>query len=304
MNIACVLDRNYLQHCAIMLKTLRKANPEEKLNVYILHDGIYTKDSYRFIDFAISFVDTLSFIQIDNERIKHFPVSRHISLTSYFRLFLPLVLPAQMNRVLFLDADMVINRNISGLWLTDLQGKSLGAVVGPNSDRDSKRLKLSSDLAYFNAGVMLIDLELWRTKNILEESIKFVNDYTERILFWDQDVLNHIFNNDWLSLDPEWNDLSFLKHIGDKDLDLNDMNYLESSAHKEPSIIHFAGGGEYKPWHYKCKNPYKHKYLDELKGTPWENKKLEGIPTINKRIRMGVKKVYKYIFLLKSRILH
>ncbi|KAK7685779.1 hypothetical protein QCA50_011125 [Cerrena zonata] len=183
-----------------------------------------------------------------------------------------------IERVLYLDADILVRGNLRELWDIDLQGKHLAAApdvgypMGPDSVSKSP---------YFNAGVLLIDLT--QTRLSFPELCRLASDM-QRTKYLDQDVLNTHFCGKWLPLSLEWNAQglgTYVKyHTPERDtLTLSDMN--------DPKIVHFTGPLNpdlvdvlnphvqpftAKPWGYAGApgHPYAEEWWQVLEETGWK----------------------------------
>lgn len=277
MNVVCAVDAGYVRHCGVMLLTLRDANPTAVLHVFVLHDGLCSDEAARLLRCLEGVVDSVSLIHVDATLSRGFPVSGHMSLATYLRLFLGAALPSTVERALFLDADMVITDSLAPLWSTPLDGRSLGAVPNPRNDAHRERLRLADGQDYFNAGVLLVDLRAWRGRDLVAEGAAFVREHPDRVVLWDQDVLNHLFRGDWLALPPRWNAVPhwWSGAQGRVDPAKGLMPWREGPP---PAVVHFAGSGQIKPWHHACVHPYRERYRAFLARTPWRHLPLEGAP--------------------------
>jgi lipopolysaccharide biosynthesis glycosyltransferase len=290
MIIACATDTKYIRHCAVMLRSLKEANPEEAISVYIIHGLLDANERSRLSNYLSSFLDTVSFIHVDSQSLEGFPVDGHITIAAYYRLLLPAVLPHGVQKVLFLDCDLVIIDSLHDLWHTSLGTHPMGAVIDRRQEINCGRLGLNEGSAYFNSGVMLIDLLKWRESDVVSEGLAFVRSNPECIEYWDQDVLNHLFEGQWLPLDHRWNALPYLWGMN------LDPGEQPPNLYK-PAIVHFAGSGSGKPWNYYCIHPYSNLYLDLKQQTPWASTPLDDQPP-SRHIQLW----RKSIFALKCRI--
>lgn len=173
----------------------------------------------------------------------------HFSSAALGRLQLG-CLPSDVKRVLYLDADVLVREDLATLYETDLGGNTVGAVLHPYPERraevvDGAFLRLSTGASppgYFNSGVLLVDLALWRADAITERAMILYERFGEQIgTGLDQDVLNCLFSGGWTALDPRWN-----KPIDRHPVGLfgeGRMAYLMEAS----GIIHYVG--RIKPWH-------------------------------------------------------
>ena len=122
--------------------------------------------------------------------------SSHISLVTYYRCMLADYLPASLHRVIYLDSDLLVTGSLAPFWQMPMQGAPVAAVVDAAAD-DHTRYKVlcypEAD-SYFNAGVLLIDLDWWRANNVGQRCIDYYRAHPERIRFNDQDLLNSLFH--------------------------------------------------------------------------------------------------------------
>lgn len=155
----------------------------------------------------------------------------------YGRLLLGNLLPVEVRRVIYLDCDMLVRDPIEGLFETDMQSFPLAAVrdsispfiIGKRDMAQNRDLFEYAD-PYFNSGMLLIDLDAWREFDMREKVKAIAERGIMNRLYYDQDMLNLIFHNNWLALDWRWNTIdAHPAHEG--------MN---------PAILHFTGVN--KPW--------------------------------------------------------
>jgi lipopolysaccharide biosynthesis glycosyltransferase len=298
MNIVCTIDSNYIRHCAVMLRSLRNHNPDCDLHIYIIHESLDPEERCRLVLYLDSFLTSVSLIQVDSSLLGEFPVFGHISIATYFRLLLPSVLPLLISRVLFLDSDIVIIGPLDELWNTAMNNYPVAAVTDRNLDMQRKRLGMASEAPYFNAGVMLIDLDQWRNERILERGIDFAKSNADKLDNWDQDVLNHLFENRVQLVHQRWNAMSHLWGLDPAWIKAQGgLTIEEQEAHDNPAVIHFAGGGFAKPWNYNCPHPRKADYRQVLSLTPWSTISLDGMPPSDQSglIRRALRKAFGVI---------
>jgi hypothetical protein len=156
-----------------------------------------------------------------------------------------------VKRVVYLDADLVVLGDLSDLAAIDLGGKTVGAVMdfairrwgGPRTCEALKSQRQHADRSYFNAGVLVIDLDAWRRKRVRDSAVHFLFENQGRIHCWDQDALNHALGGDWCELDPRWNRMCYWERQEFPDPPFSDEVMASLSA---PNIVHFTG--RRKPW--------------------------------------------------------
>ncbi|MEI6470099.1 MAG: glycosyltransferase family 8 protein [Betaproteobacteria bacterium] len=275
MNIVCATDGNYMRHCVAMLNSLWNLNQDPDLHVYLIFDNANSHELSLAVSHLRHLLPGFSLLQASPKPLEGFPVNGHATVATYFRLLLPELLPMSAEKVIFIDADTVVTDSLSPLWKTSLQGHSLAAVPEHRISCKDHGHEFGS---YFNAGIMLIDLKKWRESNLLQRGRIFASNYPERMRHWDQDVLNHVFKNDWLPLPDRWN---ACPHLFGLTPEYKGYDYVFTADEKEavsnPAIVHFAGPGPIKPWNAQCQHVYKDHYLSAKAATPWATTPLDDI---------------------------
>lgn len=291
IEIVCGIDTNYVPHLAVMLTSLTASNPGQIFRVHVLHDGISKVQRNRVNQCCPK-------VQIEWKEIEEHPVLGfegilHISRATYLRLAMVDALDPVIRRVLYLDVDLIINGDVRSLWDTDLGNKVCAAVIDPGMEAKTFAKKHSLPLSgsYFNAGVMLIDMERMRAEPFLERAVAILANPDSRCEFADQDALNIVLWNQWLPVNLTWNfQRKFL---------YNDFSAwkTETPLTREPAIIHFTEG--YKPWRGTEWHPYAWLYSKYLLRTPFRNEVMRAgkirLPHICKswlRYRLKRKSVY------------
>jgi len=192
----------------------------------------------------------------------HFPLPYTLTLETYFRFWIGDLLPDR-SRALYLDPDTIVVGPIEELWRTDLHGNVLAAVPIPNSARPATHGMRPGSL-FFNAGVLLIDLDRWRAEGYRDRCLDYLKQHPERAIDGDQDILNLVTEGHWLPLPFEWNVISpFYRKSHDLGLPRSKVRRVRRNAR----IIHFNGGN--KPWTYLDDHPRKPDYLRSLAATEW-----------------------------------
>ena len=187
-------------------------------------------------------------------------VDQHLSIETYYRLIIPEIMP-DYHKILYLDCDMVVDHDVAELYDLDLQGCLIGAakdidVAGQvnlkqnNWDRYAvEDLNLDSPFDYFQAGVLILDLDQLRQTVSSEEMIRLAASRSWRC--HDQDVLNMVCKNRVYYIPQQWNTLMDWQEPGRSRMQILKMAprglYEEYAvARKNPYMIHFAG--YQKPW--------------------------------------------------------
>lgn len=266
IHVVFATDANYIQHLAVTIASIVSNNTNAQLHFHIVFRSVADTDQKRLGDFLHDRANIItSFYEFDAEQFDGFPVSGHINIVSYFRLFLTEILPSNVMRVIYLDSDLVIESSIVDLYNYDLCGHAIGAVIDPFNEDFQERLNGPVNHKYFNAGVLVIDLNQWRYRQITALFVEYVNTNSRFLRFHDQDVLNIIFANDVEYLPYKWN---FQARTKPRDLRQFILNPdIIAATCKNPYIIHFTTNR--KPWFYKDDVAFEDRYMKYLSDTPW-----------------------------------
>jgi lipopolysaccharide biosynthesis glycosyltransferase len=223
----------------------------------------------------------LKIVYVDKGLFKDFPMPdagegvSHIKISTYFRLFLPLLLPSTVEKLIYLDCDIVVRHSLKPLFDEDITDYYLGAVYhtndAPINNGSFVRLNIPQSQGYFNAGVLLINLEKWRQDGIYEKCMAFLHTDADKIVNHDQDVLNVVCGGNTKLLPCTWNCTNgFLyKSFMSKD-DRIARIYKEhiDETISDPAVVHFAYRP--KPWEIICVHPYRNDFIKCLKMTPYK----------------------------------
>ncbi len=275
-HIICTIDDNYAQHCMVMLQSLFDFNQQSIFNVHIITDGLSAKNITYFTRFFKATKHTFQTIKVDKNLLKDAPVFGHVSLATYFRILIPRLLPAEINEALFLDSDIIIKGNIDMFWQVNIANYSHIAIENNGiSSSFKENLGIPQEEVYFNAGVLFINLQWWRANDVFFKSIDFMKNNSEKITFWDQDVLNALLYGKWLEFPPTYNAQEYLFRETITDF-ANELKLLE--AVNNPVIIHFSGSDNCKPWYYSNTHKFKQEYEKYLAKTVFKDMKPIGFP--------------------------
>lgn len=267
--IVTVADSSYLLPLSVMIKSLEvNLRKGVKANVYILTSDLMEKEQAEFSSLFKGKELVIKWIRVDDSPLNGLKVDGHISLQTYYRLLIEDLFPT-LDKVIYLDADIIINRCISDLWQLTFGGSSLLAVPmaspqsgfasGPRGLPAYKILDIPAATRVFNAGVMILNLKRWRKKSISAKVIKYLKEYPEYVLWWDQDGLNCTLYRQWKPLSVEWNVMAchIASFAGYEDSLYSETEFQQ--ALRDPSIIHYAG--PQKPWKHDYCGPFLNEYI-------------------------------------------
>jgi len=249
INILCVSDEKFLPYCGIMLTSLFENNRENSINAYLFTDNTLTAKSIKRLEtLAEKYSQTLSIINVDTSVFEHYPVNnRQWNNSIYYRLLAAELLPDSVEKIIYLDADIIVNGPLNDYWGTDIEGYAVGAVPDSWCGRKDvyDRLSIPEDKQYFNSGSMLINLKFWRTHNVKDKFLEYIGSNFEILWFNDQDTLNGVLFAQKLLLPVKYNfQVPYLK----KDIfdAFNDRLQNDILSTTKPVVIHYSS--ILKPW--------------------------------------------------------
>jgi lipopolysaccharide biosynthesis glycosyltransferase len=139
-------------------------------------------------------------------------------------------------------------------------------VASPRGLLNFRELGLAPDLAYLNAGVMSLDLRLWREERLSERLLGYLESHPHAIRWWDQDALNAVLAGRWGELDPRWNQIPQVWEPAREGEDGFPASLRELMI-RDPWIVHFSTWS--KPWHWGCTHPARERFFEVLDRTEW-----------------------------------
>lgn len=310
MDIVLSSDDNYVQHCAVTMVSVLRNNKNVKF--FLLTEGLSTKNQKLLQNLVSQNGGRLKILTINNDILRHVPMPQnisvsHISVATYYRLFVASLLPSGIDKILYLDCDIVVRENLTELYSTEMDGYALAAVFQDDAlllqGDEFERLGIPSEQGYFNAGVLLINLKYWRDNIVENKLLNYIQANYLNIKFHDQDTLNAVLGKMTLCLPCKWNMLSvFLTKGLYKFTSKRCAKYRDeilSGSGKNPIIVHFVSRP--KPWEWTCSHPYKSEYYKFLDYTPykgWKPAKQIKLNSIKEKIKNMVP--FKYLPIFKD----
>jgi lipopolysaccharide biosynthesis glycosyltransferase len=292
LEVACAADDNYLPHCGAMVASLLDKH-RGQLRIHFLHgDELDSGEIERLSRMVIDAGGEIAALRI--ERTQLCGVDRFAPPASWYRVLLPQLLP-NLERVLYLDADVIVTDSLRPLWAMDLDGNSLAATttVFPSPEwgaRHCRALGLKSTDLYFASGMLLMDLGRLREQGLPESVLdyvlshgdsdrfadledwseppmQYVAAHPERLVFPDQDAMNALLAESRLRLHPRWNCTNQLIHSRLSSTVFGERERGE--AMRNPAIRHFEGGALPRPWHDGGDPEGRDLYWRYRNRTPW-----------------------------------
>lgn len=251
-HILVTLDRNYLKVLSVMLYSLSQSDSEGVYTVYVVNNTL-TEEDFASLSALLPRTELVN-VRVPEDLLQNAPVSDRYPTEMYYRLFAARYLPQQLERILYLDPDLVVLHSLRSLYQIDFDGKLFAAASHIESrtfrELNRRRLHLSEHAKYLNSGVMMMNLALLR-KESPQTIIDYIQSHKATLLLPDQDVLNALYADRTVPLDP------LVYNLGEKYLRLKNLHLPPQEkltldwVRSNTAIVHYYGRN--KPWkeHYR-----------------------------------------------------
>lgn len=247
MNILVSSNDRYVFPLKVMLTSLLENNTYEHHYIYFLYNDVQKGKIENLCQYVKKYNATVIPYHIDAADFQEFPVSHHFSIETYYRFLAQDIIPKTEDRVLWLDADMIVKKSIKDFYNQDFEGKYLVVCrsINKNPQVLLKKLNCPPGTVYFNAGTILFNLNLVRNVTLADYHEYFA-DNKDRITWLDQDILNGMYALKTKIADYR---LYNMQMFSEDIFSATEKQYIKEST----AIVHYIGA--VKPWQAAYKNP-------------------------------------------------
>ena len=269
IHIACCSNEKLAPMFGVVLTSVGVNVKSDDVMMYLLHNGLKDRTVKRLRNIADRYNVGLKFLEIDTDILNDCPTNtklHYANIMTYARFLLPSML-IDLDKVIYLDCDLVVCKDLQLLWETDVKG--VAVVMAPDLwYQDSKTLSRLGipNGKYLNAGVIVMNLDYWRKNDVRNKLLSFIAAKGSELTYLDQDALNVILQNERRQLPVKFNVTPYYFH---KNLD-NYPKEMHEEIHKarlDPTIFHFLG--PIKPWSWGCYLPGKKLFIKYQKESRW-----------------------------------
>jgi len=287
-------DENYSYPLGVCLVSILENNTSvfDNINFHILDNNMKKESINKINSLKQKYNCNFTFYsmkQIENifpKDIKDNPTFKRLGYSAFGRLFINRLIKENglnLEKILYLDCDIIVDKSLKELWNINIDDYYLAAVVDEYSKEHNDRLKtFNFNKIYFNAGVLIINLKIWRLRDIENDFIDILKEQMNNLPFGDQDILNLVLGDKIKLIDLKYNvhpEVFFIEYnrlFKILNIQNNDFFYSKNeyyNASKNPTIIHYHGASNYSLFKKNCIHPYigRFKYYKELspfKDTP------------------------------------
>lgn len=258
MNILIAINKKYVLYAKTMLRSLVDTN-RVPIDVYILNYELREKDINNIRKSITRKNVKIHSIRIENKIFEKYSIPEQFSEEIFLRLLAYQFLPLEVERVLWLDSDMIILNDLSELYKHKFDNRMMIVCedIGCNEvgvmEKRRKRLENMEINKYFNSGMLLMNLKKMREKFDMEEVFNILNKHNSNLIYPDQDILNIMLWNDVIYVDENKYNKQVFSY---QNKDINEIK-------KNTSILHYVG--KIKPWNFRYEGCTKTIYYDVLK---------------------------------------
>ena len=241
LNFVYCLDENYNTQCICSIYSLLE-NVDEKIKITLIHQD---EDKMCEIPSNILNHQYLEAIVIKDKisLLKEYPMigGAHVSEATYYRLNIDSYFNDKEDFIVYLDCDIICIENpLPSIKETINKIKKSNKVIAATTEGDlvchgKSNLKMKSG-KYFNAGVLIINIDMWRQKEITQKLLLKLEQIKKEIIFWDQDVLNSYFDGSFVELDENLN----------HQVKMEDKSKEKIKNSDGVLFLHYSG--KFKPW--------------------------------------------------------
>lgn len=265
MNILFCINHDYIsqfKHCLYSLLRFK-----DNYHIYIFHTDL-TKEDEMYITHTFKTKAQFSFIYINQELLQDFPTTKRYPLEIYYRILASKYLPDTLDRILYLDADIIVLRSLTSLYETKMDEEyyiACSHVRRGLTFINNRRLGSKHMYPYINTGVLLMNLTKLRKHQSKQEIIDFVEHYRHRLWLPDQDIISILYGAHIKTLD------TMIYNLSDRLLWLYNIRHPFHQRSTEwvkqnVYVIHYCGKN--KPWkkHYYGKLDVFYKEIIQEEG--------------------------------------
>ena len=240
INIVIAINSRYTRYAYVMLTSLFLNNRQSDITVYVLQSDLTDENKNCLAELASTCGQHIEYIDVDiTPYLKRLPTSKIWTKEIYYRLLVGELLPKSLERLLYLDVDVIVHQSIEAFYEMDMQGMELAAtddaMIQGNFSAEQTALfaDLGEDIRYFNSGMLLYDLKRIRENYSFANYCEAARRVDYKLTYPDQDLLNYVHCGKVLFVDNNRYN-AFSQNVVLSNETLNSL-----------VIVHYAGR---KPW--------------------------------------------------------
>ena len=281
LNLLYQFNEKYVPYAGVSITSVLYNNQNaEEINVYVLGEEISGASEEKLRRTVRSFQRSLFFLDSESliQKMKELDMPTYRgSYAANMRLFLDEVLDETVDKILYLDADTIVDTDLRELFSKEMDGKTIGMVMDSLGESHKFQIGLNKQDEYFNSGVILFDMAKWREQKYSDRIARHVAKVRKHYPAPDQDLLNVVCCKDILRLDIRYNFQPIHAVFSDKQYYrvMKPIVYYGkeeiSKAREQVAIYHcFRFLGEF-PWHKGNLHPYNDVFDKYMQLSLWKD---------------------------------
>ena len=282
MNILYTVNGGYVPQLAAGICSVCENNKQvDDLSFYVLTVDVSVENKELIRGFVQRYGRSIFFIDIDGfmETLGFELDTGGWNEIILARLLMARLLPGDVERVLYLDADTIVRKSLHELWVSSFPKRGiLSMVVEPTASKGRRSDLGIKDYPYYNSGVLLVDLSRWRKAKAERRILEYCAEKGDSLVASDQDAINVVLRDEIEPIPPQYNASNVFMYYPFEFLHELMPAFSDINAYKEaksdPVIVHFLG--EERPWRKGNTHPFREDYYRYLSKTPFSETPLEG----------------------------
>lgn len=249
MNLLFSIDKNCIHLLQTCMLSICNNGGAEKYSAYILHKDLTDHDK-KYLQSTLPEMVSWEFIEVPKNMFMDFPTTKRYPEQIYFRLAAPYLLPKSLDRILYLDVDIVVINSLLPLYQSDFEenwfmGCTNTKVFLTKLNQIRLGIDVEKDVPYINTGVLMMNLPILRENLKLEDIRKFSEKRKNVLVLPDQDILTALYGEHVKLLD------NLIYNLSDRTLTFHNAHPQKEKidlewVRKNSVIIHYFGRN--KPW--------------------------------------------------------
>ena len=266
MNILVTLDKNYLTPLGVLLCSMLINHPGDTFDIYVISSDLTQEDLGDMSAMCARFSSRLHLIPVGEDCFEHAPTLRYYSKAMYYRLLAAQLLPENMERILYLDPDILVIGSLAELYNMPMGDQLYAAAMHKGLIRLSGpvnqiRLSAYESEGYYNSGVLLMNLPRIRADVREKDVFDYVEENKSILILPDQDVLNGLYGSRILPVEESLYNYDARKY---REYLLASQGEMDAGwVMEHTAILHFCGKG--KPWKRVCRGRFAALYRHYMK---------------------------------------
>lgn len=283
MNVLYASDDNYAEIMGTSIVSLLENNKDaDNIRIYIVQDQISDENQHKIKDIITSYKREVIFI--DKPDIRGMLCVELKTLrwsdSAFSRLFLKKIFgeKAAIDRILYLDCDVMVVSSLKELYETDINNWLGAACLECMGDFHKRVIGRNPNNNYVNSGVLLVNVKKWIEEDVDTIESNFIKMYEGNIEYVDQGVINGTISDEFRLVGPQYNLTSMAFDMSYEEMQIYrkpSFGYSKEEweyALRHPAIIHFTTSFlSIRPWYKGSDHPYAMQWMEYHKKTLWES---------------------------------